>query len=242
MKSEASHLESVTKMADPESQVETVFSIASQEAIEGRSIEPVLANYPEQAVEVREMLRITAAIKSMPHPELSAEALESISKRALSTLHNQQPSPIAPSRLSNKEVKTGRSYRSFLARLSPALYAAAGALAVLLVVGGVILWNAFMPQGIPGATQVSSYSGIITSIDGPKWMIGDTEVFIDSTTEIHGTPAIGAMMRCIGEELPGDRMNALEVWIEESPKVPPTVPTGPSGKWDGSGILLTITW
>ena len=222
------HLESVTGMADPESQIETVFSTASQEALEGRSIEPVLANYPEQAAEVREMLRLTAVIKSLPHPELSAEALESIHKRALSTLHNQLPSPVAPASLRGKEVKVSR-YGSFFARFSPAVYAVAGALAVLLVVGGVMLWNALAVQGIQGAKEVSSYSGIITSIDGDLWMIGDTEVLIDDTTEIHGTPTIGAMMRCIGEELPGERMKALEVWIEEGPKGPPTVPTGPSG-------------
>jgi hypothetical protein len=232
-------------MAERESQVETVFSIASREAREGRSIEPVLANYPEHAAEVREMVGLATAIKSVPHPELPAEALERIRKRALSTLHSQQPSPVAPAKLIDKEVKVGRSsFGGFFTRFSPALYAAAGALTVLLVVGGVMLWNALMVQGIPGAKEVSSYSGIITSIDGPRWRIGDTEVLIliDDTTEIHGTPAVGAMMRCIGEELPGEHMKALEVWIEESPKVLPTVPTGPSGKWHGQRRLLTLPW
>ena len=234
------HLESVTGMTDPESQVETAFITASDEVKEGRSIEPVLANYPEHAAEVREMLQITSAVKNMPHPELSVAALGTIRKRTLSTLHNQQPFPVTPARLIDKEGKVGRSgIAGFFARFSPALYAAAGALAVLLVVGGVMLWNALMMQGIRGAKEVSSYSGIITSLDGPRWMIGDTEILIDTTTEIHGIPAVGAMMRCIGEELPGDIMKALEVWIEEGPSVPPTAAPGPSGKWHDPGMLLT---
>ncbi len=178
----------------------------------------------------------------MPHPGLSTEALERIRKRALFTLHSQQPALVATAKLGDKEVKTSRSIGSFFARFSPALYAAAGALAMLLVVGGIILWNALTAQGIQGLKEVSSYSGIITSIDGPRLMIGDTEVLIDDTTEIHGTPAVGAMMRCIGEELPGDRMKALEVWIEESPKSTPTVPARPSGMWHGPGILVTVRW
>jgi hypothetical protein len=213
-------------MAEPESQVETAFTTASQEAREGRAIEPVLADYPEHAVEVRELLRLTAAIKRLPHPELSTEALDNIRKRTLFTLQNQS----APASLSGDKANRGRrGISGFFSRFTPALYAAAGALAALLLVGGVMLWNMLTQQGIPGATDVSSYSGIITSIDGPRWMIGDTVVLIDDTTEIHGTPAVGAMMRCIGEELPGDRMKALEVWIEESPKILPTAPAEPSG-------------
>jgi hypothetical protein len=101
-----------------------------------------------------------------------------------------------------------------------------------MVVAVVWLTSILAPQRPFNSTQVSSYSGTITSLSATKWMVGDTEVLVDESTEIHGTPAVGAVMTCIGEVLPGDRMHALEVWIHtgsQGPTLVPAVPTAPFG-------------
>jgi len=56
------------------------------------------------------------------------------------------------------------------------------------------------------------------------WYVGDEQILVDTSTEIHGTPAVGARMTCIGEDLPGERMKALEVWILPAPGAPTVLP------------------
>jgi hypothetical protein len=221
-------------MSEYDGRIAEAFSAASQEVQQGRSIEPVLAAYPEYAEEIRAMLNITAAVRAVPHPELSPESMEFIKQRTMASLHARH----ATVALTREDVQRNAILRSqperrgLFSRLPLAIFAGAGALVLLMVIAGVWLASILAPQRPFNSTQVSSYSGTITSLSATKWMVGDTEVLVDESTEIHGTPAVGAVMTCIGEVLPGDRMHALEVWIHtgsQGPTIVPAVPTAPFG-------------
>lgn len=224
------NLERVTEMSDQNSRIESAFSAASQEALQGRSVEPVLDDYPEDAEHVRELLRVTAAVRAVAHPELTEGALANIRQRTLAALREQNAPQVTPPVASdNRDKRWWRNMGGFFSRVSPVRIAVLATAIVLLLGSALVLSGILAPQKGSKTRQVSSYRGIITSIEPTRWLVDDTEILLDDATEIHGTPAVGAEMTCIGEVLAEEQMHALEVWIHEGTKVPPGAPTVPPG-------------
>jgi hypothetical protein len=219
-------MKSVTDMSDSNTSIEEVFSIASQELLQGRSVEPVLEDYPDEAAQVREMLGVTAAMRAVSHPELSEEAMAKIRQRALATLQRQSATQANPSVIrANKDKARWHDLGAFFTRISPARLALFATVLLVLMISGVALSGVVAPQKPSKQHIVISYNGIITSMEPDRWMVDDTEILLDNATEIHGIPAVGAEMTCIGEALAEEQMHALEVWIHEGNKVPPGAPT-----------------
>jgi hypothetical protein len=220
-------MESVTDMSDQNTRIEEAFSSASHEALQGRDVKPVLDSYPEEAEQVRALLQVRAAMRAVSHPELSEEAMAHIQLRALATLQMRH-APEATSTAA-RDNKNNRGWwspiRGLIARLSPASLTVLATAMLLLVISGVLLIGALGPQTHNKPRPVSSYNGIITSIEANRWMVDDTEILLDESTEIHGIPAVGVEMTCIGEVLAEEQMHALEVWIHEGNKAPPGAPT-----------------
>jgi len=199
---------------------ETAFSAASQALLQGRSMESVLADYPDDADQLRELLATVAAVRAVAHPQLTPAAQAAIQRRVLAALEPAAPAPAIAQRRGARPIAPSRPPRIF-ARFSPAAFAGVATLLLLGVIAGVLLFGVFAAPRSAKTRQVASYTGIITAMTATVWLVDDTEVLIDEATEIHGVPAVGAEMRCIGEELPGERMRAFEVWIEA---LAPTAP------------------
>jgi hypothetical protein len=219
-------MKSVTDMSEQNTRIEEAFSIASQEMLKGGRVEPVLDDYPEEAEQVVEMLRVTAAMRAVSQPELSEEAMANIRQRALATLQQQNAPQAIPTVTHDSKHKDWRhNLGGFFARISPTRLAVFATILLVLVISGVVLSGVVAPQKPNKQHIVSSYNGIITSIEPNRWMVDDTEILLDDATEIHGIPAVGAEMTCIGEALAEEQMHALEVWIHEGNKAPPGAPT-----------------
>jgi len=214
---------------------EEAFSEASRQVNSGRSIEWVLAQYPEFANEFESLLRIEQAVRDVPRPMLSAYALDRITERGQAAVEERD----APEMVILPEPKVATPpvaeapRRSWFAGLFSSRRSLALALSVLtLLVGMAVIVALVLPRGDGlTVTPLEQYSGIITKIEGNEWLIGDdTEVVIDAATEIHGEPAVGAEMSCIAERLPGpERYRALEVWIRSGPGTPTVVREDTSG-------------
>jgi hypothetical protein len=202
------------------SPVEEVFSAAWQQVRAGRSIESVVARYPDHAAELEPMLRLAAAVQAVPPPALSTQALDRIQGRA-------QAAASRPKVTRARTLNFGR-----LAQLFSTPRRAASVLALLVIVAGAGVAAAMLmnkPQ-VGERTPVETYSGVIKEIAATQWLVGDTQVIIEPTTEIHGKPVVGAEITCLAVALqPGDRVRALEVWVRSGPQTPTTVPTEPSG-------------
>jgi hypothetical protein len=224
-----------------ESRVEEVFSAAWEQVSAGRSIESVLADYPEHARELEPMLKLMKSVQAVPRPTLSPEALTRIQRRTQQIVQSM-PSSAAKGPQSRVQSQISRPWtldlRPWALGLSSKLVA--GALLVI-VVGGIALVALLASQQGTKAPPLVSYSGVITQIEAGEWQVGDEEVVIDSQTQIHGQPAVGLKMTCIAEALPGhDRMHALEVWVGMEPDKPITVPTlAPPGQSFTQSVLST---
>lgn len=215
---------------------EEAFSEASRLVSSGRSVESVLALFPENAAEFEPLLRLTLTVRDAPRPVLSPHALNRIRDRAQAAVEERDTPKIfaLPQVTERVEVEAQQvRRRSWLETLFSSRRALAVALPIvaLLVVGGILLSLLVLkPDGVTRG-PLEQYSGIITRIEGNEWLIGDdTEVVIDATTEIHGQPAVGAEMSCIAVRLPGrERFRALEVWIKSGPGTPTVAPDDTSG-------------
>jgi hypothetical protein len=232
-------------MFESNPRVEEAFSEASRQVMSGHSIESVLEQFPQHAAELEALLRLKLAIRAVPPPALSSEALARIKEQ----LHaaTQEPHTIDDATTSPAQ-DAGRlrvlppqpQRRSWLdtllqaprRKLVFALPVLVALVALLLVVTTPLL------RQDDTRTPLEHYSGTITRIDGNEWLIGDdTEVVIDATTEIHGQPAVGAQMSCIAERLPGpERYRALEIWIHEGPGTPIVVPESLLFRWYATGF------
>src|SRR5438552_3970906 len=200
------------------SHAEEVFSSAWQQVRAGRSIESVLAEHPEYADELEPMLRLTAAIRDVPGPSLSPEALARIQQRTEKALEERGPVTITlPRRVGQRRSGSATSLRNGRRSLVPTLRGNLAVLALLLVVeiGAVLAGIAVTHRGSP-PRPIESYTGIITKMSATEWLVdAETTMIIDDTTEIHGQPVVGARMTCIAERIgPGERYHALEIWIE----------------------------
>src|ERR1041385_4069213 len=82
-------------MFERNSQAEEVFSAAWQQVLNGRSVESVVAEHPECATELEEMLRVAASVRAAPGPTLSAQALARIDARTRAALRERRPVPIS---------------------------------------------------------------------------------------------------------------------------------------------------
>jgi hypothetical protein len=221
--------------------VEEVFSAAWQQVRAGRSIESVAAGLPpDQAAELLPMLRLAAAMEAVPTPSLSPQALDRIQRRAL----HAASLPQVPSRGSKVPGLTttrapGAQRPGWLAQLLPTPRRTVSVLALLVIVAGVAISAAMLMNKPPAGEPVESYSGTITKITATQWLVGDTQVVIDSATEIHGLPMLGAEITCLAVALePGDRVRALEVWVRSGPQTPTVVPSGPSGETSTPAMAL----
>ena len=110
------------------------------------------------------------------------------------------------------------------------------AVALLLIVTGAAIVIALLINrpAVPLGTPVESYTGVIKEMAATQWLVDDTQVVVDSRTEIHGQPVVGAQITCLAVALqPGDRVRALEVWVNTQPGTPTApvpAPTSPSGE------------
>jgi hypothetical protein len=232
-------------MADHVTRIEDVFHEAWQQVLAGRGLESVLADYPERDVELEQMLRLALSIRKERHPTLSTAALERVrstaleaaSSRAGSGVHAEAPGirsvPLtivhgndagrqtAPEHATQGERGTAQTWLANLLSQPWGLVAGVAIAAIVVVVAG-FAWQLLDQRQLRGH-PLESYSGTIVAMSPTKWMVGDTEELIDATTEIHGEPALGAQITCIAEPAPpGDRMRALEVWVQPKPDSPPT--------------------
>jgi len=225
--------------------VEEAFSEASRQVMSGHSIESVLEQFPQHADELEALLRLNLAIRAVPPPALSSEALARIREQLHAATH--EPRTIDDATASPAQdasrlrvVPSQPQRRSWLDTLLPAprrkLVFVLPVLAALVALVLVVATPLLRQDGT--RTPLEHYSGTITRIDGNEWLIGDdTEVVIDKSTEIHGQPAVGAQMSCIAERLPGpERYRALEIWIHEGPGTPIVVPESLLFRWYATGF------
>ncbi|HEX9988068.1 MAG TPA: hypothetical protein VGE45_06255 [Chloroflexia bacterium] len=221
-------LESDKDMHEHNSQIEEEFYAASQEVLSGRTIESVLADYPDHAAELEGMLRLTRSVRAVPIPSLSPQVLATIGERAQAAA---QPIKGGPAQVDGV-TRRRAGWLSWLTQLSPALRLGAALALLLLVAIGVVLAGLAFSQG-QQADAVVSYSGTITRIEAAEWLIDDdTEVVIDAATVIHGRPEVGAQMTCNAVRLPGhERYRAIEVWVTTGPSEPTEPPKESSSNY-----------
>jgi hypothetical protein len=234
----------VIEMSGQNTQIEEDFSVASQQLLAGKSVDDVLARYPDSAPELEPMLRLTQSVRGLSAPPLSPHALAKIEQRAQEAAKARHPAlmPLPPgSGQPHVEPGAGRT-RGWLQQLLAALRANPSIAALIVLAAGVLvvaclvtLGAGISPRHLPA---IESYGGVITSIEPAEWLVDDdTQIFIDSVTEIHGVPAVGAQMTCIAERLPGDeRFRALEIWIVAGPGTP-TLPSNAPGD-EGSSVTI----
>jgi hypothetical protein len=218
-------------MNNGDRKIEDVFSEAWQKVLAGDSIEFVLSRYPEHAQGLEPMLRLTTAIRSLPQPALSEHLLDRVQRRAQAAAQQQNGGVThlrATGHTRDNLVVLPTRRASWRDRLLPSLpslrLVVAAALILVTTVATVFTLNTLMRQS-NAREPIETYTGIITQMTTSGWMAGDTQVFIDSTTEIHGKPEVGAYMVCIGQHLGNEQMRALEVWIGSAPGAPTGVPT-----------------
>lgn len=230
------------------SQVEEVFSEASQQVQAGRSIESVLGDYPDYAAELEPMLRLTQRVRTVSRssPTLSPDALSTIQHRVRTAVESREEgrypvaiSPTRPDEPRDRLQAPARDRRAaptrgrWFAPFFSTVQVSAPLLALLVVVTGVMLILVAMKlqAGTGAQRSVVAYSGTIVKIEGTLWQVDEAQVIIDDATEIHGQPVVGATMRCIAEPLGTDKMKALEIWVR------PTVTPGPG---EPSGYIRVV--
>ena len=218
-------------MFERNSQAEEIFSEAWEEVLAGHSIEEIIAEHPGHAPELESVLRLNVAARSLPQPNLSPQALARIEDRAQKAARTVQAlNPVVPpGRLTSEQSTRGKTRPSRPGWLQ-ALFQEPRALISLALGAAVLLFVALtsvvLTRTEPQTRPVVSYSGVIKELKPTEWLVGDAQVFIDSTTEIHGHPAVGATITCIAVLwAPEDRMRALEVWVGSGPGTPPALPT-----------------
>jgi hypothetical protein len=224
------------------SKAEEVFSAAWAQVVAGRNIELVVADYPDHAPELEQMLRLVLAVKDLPAPSLSASALARIQSISWAAAQQRLADSGAVQADGNgvrsaigtttdtHSVRTAQHIRTFsLASFLPSLRGRAAVLLFLLTVlviavGSIAILRQAETQ--PQLVSLVSYRGIITRITATAWMVGQTEILIDPTTKIHGQPTVGAVMVCVGQDVPAkDQMRAVEIWVGMEPTPPLIVPT-----------------
>jgi hypothetical protein len=212
------------------SQIEDIFSEAWQKVATGDSIETAVSEYPEHAAELEPMLRLAAAMRTMPQPMLSERALARVRERAQSAAQEHvRAGHVVPAAKGGPQgiargPQRGKSWFESFFPIRINLRTAMAVLFAIAVLG--VLFKVGLSSQQPNPRQpLETYSGVITKMTATGWFIGDTEVLVEGTTEIHGQPSVGASMICIGQSLPGDRMRALEVWIDGAPGAPTVLPT-----------------
>ncbi len=208
-----------------QSEVEEIFSEAWQKVQAGHSIESAVSAYPEYSSEIEPMLRLTAAVRDVPQPALSAGALAQIRERTQEAAHERNGvAALVPNSIIYKPyiayAPPRRSLRSWLGSFFPTvptLRGSAGVLVMLVMLVGTMAIIETLSRQADLHQPLETYSGTITSMTATAWWIGDEKILIDNTTKIYGQPKVGAEMVCVGRPLSGDRMKALEVWIRLAP-------------------------
>src|SRR5213595_1879408 len=65
-------------------QIEDIFSEAWQRVVTGDSVDVVISTYPDHAAELEPMLRVASAMRAMPQPAPTGDALARIQQRTQS--------------------------------------------------------------------------------------------------------------------------------------------------------------
>lgn len=223
-------------MAGNNRQIEEQFFAAEQSIADGLSVESIISEHPEYSTQTRELLQVVAALKEIPSPVISPEAMSLIEKRAqLAAKHRQAAFEQARAPLSivrpdpTRQPVAASTHKAIPAPVSRrnitrvVAMIAVIVLTTLAIVGALSLEKGFFGN----SRQLESYTGVIMSIEPGSWLVDDdAEMIVDHLTEIHGTPSVGAQMTCIAERLPGhEKYRALEIWILSDPSTPPNEPT-----------------
>jgi hypothetical protein len=213
-------------MLEGKSQAEEVFSEAWQQVAAGRSIESVLADYPDCAAELEPMLRLTGRVRTLSDLQPSAEALDRIRLHAFG--HSQAPGRVVPA------PRGTRTQVRRLAVLFSPVRISVGAL-LLLLVGAMLTSAAFvlavskLSSPVDNSSAMVAYGGTITRMEGTVWQVDDSQVIVDDSTQIHGQPVVGATMHCIAQPVSDNELKAIEIWVRSAPTTPTAGPGGPGG-------------
>lgn len=215
-------------MSGSTQQSEDEFISASEEIISGRSVESMITEHPEYNTRVEQMLRVVEAIKDLPTPALSNDAMarlqartQSAAKQRRDAMATSEPQPphltiVRPTPAETPNIVPLPRTRSAKLTSQRALaLVAALVLVSLSIIGLLALQNNYTNK----PSHLENYTGVIAAIEPTRWILEDNaEMVIDNLTEVHGQPAVGAKMTCLAEKLPGnERYHALEVWILSAP-------------------------
>lgn len=145
----------------------------------GASLEDVLKSLPDEAGEVKDLLQLVAAVRTVPHPEPLAEQVIA-QRRELLAAAVRDTVPVAARRAVPQPVMHQRR-RSFWDRLlTPgAALAAAGAFAVLLLVtaAGLGFWAINRGQDVARVEAATGQVQLAANQAGSEWQnleAGDT--------------------------------------------------------------------
>lgn len=139
----------------------------------GTSLEDVLRDLPEEAGEVKDLIRLAAAVRTLPHPEPLAEKVIA-QRRELLAAAARDTIPVARR---HAAPQPSRSFWGWLT--SGSVLSAAGALAVLLLVAAAALgfWFLSGGQDVARVDVITGQVQVATNQDGTEWKnlaAGDT--------------------------------------------------------------------
>lgn len=138
----------------------------------GASIEDALRDLPEEAGEIKDLIRLASAVRTVPHPEPLAETVIA-QRRALLAAAARDTIPVA-------RRAAPQPQRSFWGWLTPgAALSAAGAFAVLLLVAAAAMgfWFVNRGQDVVKVDAVSGQVQVAVNPAGTEWnnlSAGDT--------------------------------------------------------------------
>ncbi len=208
---------------DPEAGAEAL--AAAWDALRaGQSLDAVLAAHPAAAAELEPLLRLGLALQETPRPPLTPAAQARILDRARAAGAHRRPQAGLPARPGRLRLPGGRRWRAL-----PQLGAIATLLLVLAAVAVVTLrGGAVGPLSPATATPaLVTYVGTVEAVGQRIWSINDHGVLVDAATEVHGSPVVGATVRCQGEPTtgPGYVFRATAIWV--LPGTPAPSPPAP---------------
>ena len=197
------------------------FSAAWQQVRNGRPVEDVVADGPEGAADLEPLLRLAQGVRAVPAPHLSEAGLARAQQYARRAAQARQIRTIRP--VPSGRPWAGRDLRPpWQGAGRPTLQVRLVVLLALGLIPVALLLLALLMRPAEGPTQLLTYSGRINAMSATEWLVDDEQVLVDAHTEIHGRPAIGAEVVCIGKLVPpGSRLQALTVWVQAPQRLRP---------------------
>ncbi|HMA33711.1 MAG TPA: hypothetical protein VKY74_04455 [Chloroflexia bacterium] len=224
---------------------EEAVSAAWQQVQAGRSVEAVVAEYPEYAAELEPLLRLALAVRNVPDPALRPAALARIQQRTRAAVLARHGSrPVLPGRPPGARSVAGLPappHRGWWAPRRPAVRPGFGLLLLcaLAAAGLLLVALSLRPSATPA--QLLTYSGRIHAMTNTQWVVDDETVIIDATTEIHGQPVVGAEVLCLGQQAaPGAPLRARTVWVRAAPHPATVTPVGLDRRQISAEVLIRL--